>query len=94
MNPSKYCVKYESVVCLNPFWGLPNKKMAKNLAPIVKGVYMLNKNALTPETKMDMKKFPEHLHQWLYDFENPVQKKCFPLKTILEMAKECGKIEK
>ena len=77
----------------NPFWGLPDKKMVKRLTPVVKTMYAFNKNAKTPEVKMDMKKFPDHLHHVLYDFDNPFQKKCFPLKSLIEMTRECNKIE-
>lgn len=71
MNPSKYKINYDSICFFNPFWGLPDKKMVKRLSPIVKTMYALNKNARTPEVKMDMKTFPDHLHHVLYDFDNP-----------------------
>jgi esterase/lipase len=67
--------------------------MVKRLTPLVKTMLVMNKNALTPEVKMDMNKFPDHLHHVLYDFDNPFQKKCFPLKSLIEMTKECNKIE-
>ena len=56
-------------------------------------MYKFDNKSMTPEVKMDMKKFPEHLYNWLYDFDNPIQKKVFPVRTILEMYKEIEKLK-
>lgn len=48
-NPYKYAIKYDSIAMLNPFWGLVDKKTANKMAPIVRGIHFLNKNAMAPE---------------------------------------------
>jgi hypothetical protein len=39
---------------------------------LLKTMYKFNNKSMTPEVKMDMKTFPEHLYNWLYDFDNPI----------------------
>lgn len=53
----------------------------------------MNANAYTFEYKPSRKDVPEHIYPWLYDFENPIQRKRFPVKTMLEMDVEIKRIE-
>lgn len=76
----------------NPFFCFGNK-YARTIVPLLKFMKFLNKNAMTPEHKVDLSQVPEHIHPWLYDFDNPLQRKSIPVQTFIEMATEVTKIE-
>jgi hypothetical protein len=48
-------------------------------------------NILTSEIKVSDDKVPEHLYHWRWDFDNPLHKRMFPVRTILEFHKEVDK---
>jgi esterase/lipase len=48
---------------------------------------------MCPEVKINRETFPEHLYQWLYDEDNPLQKKIFPAHSLIEMSKMIKYVE-
>lgn len=59
---------------------------------MLKAAQLYDKNALTPEWKIDMSKEPDHYMHWYYDKDNPFQKKIAPVRTFVEFDKESEKI--
>jgi hypothetical protein len=77
---------------LCPFFATNEANNSDNIIPVLKAAQMYDKNAMTPEYKIDVKKEPEHYTHWYYDKDNPFQKKIAPVRTFIEFDKESNKI--
>jgi len=64
-------VKYDAVCLVNPYFSPFQKKSMKMLKPYLNSKYKKDKSAFGPEIKQNDSKVPEHIHPWLYDFDNP-----------------------
>jgi hypothetical protein len=52
-------------------------------SPFIYGAYKMKKDGMGPEHKVNLTQCPDHIYPWLYDFDNPFQKKVIPLHTIV-----------
>lgn len=76
-------LKYQAVSFCNPFFALAQKNLIKLALPYLKTRHMMNSNAMCPEVKEKEADVPEHILPWLYDFDNPFQRKIIPVHTTL-----------
>ena len=87
-----------SVAFLNPFlkWKDPTT-MAVEVTKIrcVKKMLQLQKNSqlefnkkYSPEKVIDPNSIPRHEISWVYDIDNPIQRKIYPFQTILSIQDE------
>lgn len=84
-------IKYTAVSMLNPFFAFGTSLV--NLAfPALKMAHRMNPDSYTFELKMNPKRAPEHALPWIYDTNNPIQRKRFPVRTMLEMDREIKRI--
>ena len=63
--------KYTGMCLLCPFFATNETTGTDKIVPILKAAHLYDKNALTPEFKIDVDKEPEHYVHWYYDKENP-----------------------
>mmetsp|Transcript_12345 Transcript_12345/g.20751 ORF Transcript_12345/g.20751 Transcript_12345/m.20751 type:complete len:87 (+) Transcript_12345:67-327(+) len=76
----------------NPFFAFGGK-LIYLFFPSIRMAHKMNPNAYTFEYKPKVKNVPEHIYPWLYDFNNPIQRKRFPVRTLLEMENEIQRIQ-
>ena len=84
-------IKYDGLFLSNPFWGFDNKS-AHYMVPLLKVVKYMNPSFKTPERKIDFKKVPNHIQHWAVDENNQIQRKRFPVETVIQMSNEVSKI--
>lgn len=54
----------------------------KYAAPLVSCAKYFNPQGFGPQLPVDIEKVPHHIFPWLYDFDNPFQRKFVPLHTL------------
>lgn len=52
---------------------------------MVKLRYQINSEAMSPEIKIDPRSVPEFKRHFVFDDENPLQRKIIPVHTILKL---------
>ena len=63
--------RYSGMCWLCPFFSTNEHSGSENIVPILKVAQLYDKNAMTPEYKIDYDNEPEHYIHWYYDKENP-----------------------
>ena len=83
LSPEKLPIKYDAICFLNPFFYFYERSKLKIASPFINWAYWMNNNGMGPEHKVNLAKCPDHIYPWLYDFDNPFQKKVVPLHTLV-----------
>ena len=86
---------YTTITFCNPFFNVNNGWIINKFAPIL---YFVERNLLAgcylPEIIQKESEFPSHILPVHYDFDNPLQRRFIPLRTVVELMKISQRFEK
>lgn len=84
-------VPYKAVTLISPLIEMYNRRQAKAASKVIRGMYLINSQANTPEMKINSENVPDHSKPWVFDFENRFQRKIVPARTVLSLQDEIAR---
>lgn len=84
---------YNSAVWLQPFWNLKDIDMITRFDWFYRMQLQVGGDqAMCAEVDMNPTKVPEHLHHWVYDRDNRIQRRFYPVRNVVTWLNEIKQI--